>query len=137
LGLGNVTNASIAAAGTMAGITATTFSDSRLLAGANLVSDSEFGGAGAAADTFTSASIGKLKVTGQITDSVIGAGLDPADGTIGNGNDRAATGGAGTLTSVAAAGADESTRFLAGRFGKAKLGAKVDPATDARFKVLT
>jgi uncharacterized delta-60 repeat protein len=65
--LGNVTGASIAAAGNIASLTAATFSDSRILAGANLGSDNEFGGTGAAGDTFTTASYGKQKETGQIT----------------------------------------------------------------------
>ena len=40
------------------------------------------------------------------------------------------------IQSISAKGADEATRFLAGSFGKVKLGAKVTPATDDRFRVL-
>ena len=35
-----------------------------------------------------------------------------------------------------ARGADNASRFLAGQFGKAKLGAKVNPAADPRFRIL-
>ena len=42
---------------------------------------------GADADTFRQGIIGAIKVNGSITGSVVGAGLNPNDATIGNGND--------------------------------------------------
>jgi hypothetical protein len=68
---------------------------------------------------------------------LIAAGLDPVDATYLDEDDRVVGGASSVIKSIAARGADGSTRFIAGKFGKAKLGTtKVTPATDERFRIL-
>ena len=133
--LGDVTG-SICSAGGIGSVTVASLNGAKLLAGANLGADGEFGGTGASADTYGAAQIGKIKVGGQIVGSTVGAGLDPVDATFLDEDDRVVGGTASLIRSITAKGADESSRFLAGSFGKVKLGAKVTPTVDARFRVL-
>jgi uncharacterized delta-60 repeat protein len=135
LTLGNVTG-SICSAGGIGSLTAAALNGAKVLAGTNLGADGEFGGTGADADAFGAGEIGRLKVAGQIVGSTVGAGLDPVDATYLDEDDRVIGGAASVIRSITARGADDSSRFLAGAFGKVKLGAKVTPATDARFRVL-
>lgn len=106
-----------------------------ILAGADFGDDGRPGGADADADTFGPGSIASLKVAGQITNSLIGAGFTPADGVFGNDDDGVLGGAASRLGALSAGSADETTTFWAGtfptsvRFGRGK----VDPLTDTRF----
>ena len=61
--------------------------DARIYAGANLGADGEFGGFGAAADTFVKGTLARLRVTGSIIDSEIHIGVDPKNGTFDDGDD--------------------------------------------------
>ena len=135
LTLGNVTG-SICSAGSIQSISVASLTNARLLAGANLGANAEFGGTGASADSFGGAFIGTLRVAGQIVGSTIGAGLDPVDATFLDEDDRVIGGATSFIKAIRAKQADEATRFLAGSFGKVSLGAKVTPATDGRFRVL-
>ena len=100
-----------------------------VLAGANLGSDGLLGGTGAAADTFGAGTIGTLHVSGAInSSSFIGAGVNPTDGTFGNGNDTSA--GTGLIKTIFAKSADSTTRFESSAFGIARLPAKVVVTTD-------
>lgn len=134
LTLGNVSDALICSAGDILKITADNLTRTRVFAGADLGDEGELGGSGGNADAYNAASIGKLRVRGEIAESTVGAGLDPVDSTFLNGNDQIAGGQASVIRSIVAGGADEKARFLAGSFGKAKLGGKVSPAEDSRFR---
>jgi hypothetical protein len=84
---------------------------------------------------FGAGSIGNVHVTGVISSSFIGAGVNPVDGTLGNGNDTSA--GASLIKTIfAKGGADAATRFEASAFGTAHLPTKVVATTDPRFIVL-
>ena len=74
-----------------------------------------------------------LTVRGAITNSVVGAGVNPVDGIFGNGNDQIEGGTSSIIKRLAAASADSASRFEAGAFGTVRLPAKVNPATDPRF----
>jgi hypothetical protein len=113
---------------------ASSLTDATILAGANLGSDGLLGGTGAAADAFAAGTLGKLSVSGLISSSFIGAGVDPADGVFGNGNDTSA--GASVIKSIVARGADSTTRFESGAFGLVKLPKRIDPVVDPRFIVV-
>jgi uncharacterized delta-60 repeat protein len=134
LTLGNVTGGMIASSRSMKSVSVGSLSNARLLAGMNLGADGELGGGD---DGFGQGSITSLKVGGSIAASIIAAGLDPMDGTFGNGDDRVVGGEASLIKSVSSKrAADDATRFIAGKFGKAKLGGKVNVATDPRFRLL-
>jgi len=53
-----------------------------ILAGTNFGADWSFGGTGADADTFLPATLNSVTVKGSVADSVIGAGLSPAMGSL-------------------------------------------------------
>ncbi|HWE05979.1 MAG TPA: FG-GAP-like repeat-containing protein [Rhizomicrobium sp.] len=125
------------AAAQIRNLTAGNLSHATILAGANLGSDGQLGGAGAAADTYGAGLIQSLHVTGTIVDSFIGAGVDPVDGIFGNGNDVLV----GTKSLVRALSVklsvDSLTRFEAGGFPKiVHIRGKVITASDPRFVVL-
>ena len=61
--------------------------DAVILSGADLGDDGRLGGTGDNADIFDSGTIDNLKVQGNITSSIIGAGLNPIDDNFNNGND--------------------------------------------------
>jgi hypothetical protein len=137
LTLGNVVGASICAGGNIGSITLASLIDSMLLAGANLGANAEFGGTGANADAYGAASIGKLRVAGVIQNSTVGAGLDPVDATFLDEDDRVIGGATVSfIKSITAKNADSASRFLAASFGKVRLGTKVTPGEDPRFRVL-
>jgi hypothetical protein len=137
LTLGNIADgAAIAAAGNITSVSAASMTNAKLLAGANLGGDAAFGGTGASADSYGQGSIGTLKIAGQIVGSTIGAGLNPVDATFGDDDDQVVGGTASLIKSITAKGADDATRFVAGAFGKVKIGTKVNPTTDPRFRVL-
>jgi uncharacterized delta-60 repeat protein len=135
LTLGNVSSGVICSSGNITGVSAASLTGAKILAGANLGADADFGGTGADADTYSGASIGFLKVGGQIVGSTIGAGLDPVDSTFLDDDDRVVGGEASFIKSIIAKGADDTTRFVAGKFGKIKLGGKPAP-NDPRFEIL-
>jgi hypothetical protein len=58
-----------------------------VLAGANLGSDGAIGGTGAAADTFSGATIGTISVKGNLTNSTFAAGVNPGNGVFGDADD--------------------------------------------------
>ncbi|MFN7022215.1 MAG: hypothetical protein ACK4WH_12935, partial [Phycisphaerales bacterium] len=74
-----------------------------------------------------------INVARKAVNVIIGAGLDPVDGTFNNGNDRYRGGKLGRITILGSVGA--GNRFLAPRYtGQIILnGTPVNPATDARF----
>jgi hypothetical protein len=137
LTLGNVLKASIAASGNIGTITLASLIDSTLLAGSNLGANAEFGGTGVNADAYGAGSIKSLRVSGVIQNSTVGAGLDPVDATFLDEDDRVIGGAAASfIRSITAKQADGASRFLSGAFGKVKLGTKVTPGEDPRFRVL-
>ena len=134
--LGDVSGGSICAGGDIGSVLLTSLTNAKVMAGANLGADGEFGGSAANADTFGTGAIGKFRVSGAIVASTVAAGLDPVDATFFDNDDRVTGGAASVIRSISAASADDATRFIAGAFGKARLGTKVTPATDPRFRVL-
>jgi hypothetical protein len=142
--LGNVTG-TVAAFGKITSLVATTLDGAKVLSGANLGANGELGGTSAVdADTFRNGYIGAVKVAGAITGSTIAAGLNPVDDTIGD-EDDIVVGGAGAdggpssiIRSITAkGGADETSQFIAGGFGSARLPKRVDPKNDpqSRFTI--
>jgi uncharacterized delta-60 repeat protein len=129
--LGNVTG-TVAATGAITSLLADNLTEARILSGASLGEDAKLGGTGSNADAFGQGVIGVIKVKGQIAGSIIGAGLNPVDGVIGNTDDTVAAGS--TIRSISAKAADESSRFYASSFGAVKLPKKVDVVTDSRFR---
>jgi hypothetical protein len=108
-----------------------------LLAGASFGDDGLFGGTGTAADTFGPGSIARLHVLGSVNDSVIGAGLDPVNGVLDDGDDAVVGGAASALGPVLIGGPlNAGSLVAAGAFASVRVdGATVDPATDGRFLV--
>lgn len=110
----------------------------KILAGANLGSDGRLGGTGDAADAFAAGNINALTVTGKVKNSVVGAGLNPVNGVLNDGDDRIQNPakskiGPVTIGSTMASGA----RIVAGRFtGDVSVNGMLrDPAEDARFQI--
>jgi hypothetical protein len=58
-----------------------------VLAGANLGSDAQLGGTGAAADTFTGATIKNININGNATNSTFAAGVNPTNSLFGDSDD--------------------------------------------------
>ncbi len=136
ISLGNLTG-TLAAVGSIADLAAATLSSARVFSGANFGSDAKPGGAGADADTFANGLIRRIRTSGSVTDSLVGAGLDPVDGIYLNGNDRVVGGVLSTIDSISLrGGVDESTRFVAGAFKSAKLPTKAVPSMDPHFILL-
>lgn len=127
----------VISAKTFGTITTAGLAGAKILAGADLGTDARLGGTGAAADTFTSGTINILTVNGKVTNSVVGAGLNPTDGIFKNGNDTLATGRINSVTVTRTASAN--SRFLARRLtgpGVYRInGVTVNTATDTRFKL--
>lgn len=106
-----------------------------VLAGADLGTDIALGGTGDAQDLFFRGTFSKLAVSGTVTGSTFGAGLDPANGVL-NDNDDYVTGkNRSTFKSISVKGiADVNTTFAAGKFSNPKVGGtKIDPNGDPRF----
>jgi hypothetical protein len=99
-----------------------------------LGTDGKLGGTAAEADTFASGFIGRLKVNGAITDSLVSAGLNPVDGTFANGDDVIVGGTESQIRSIIAASADDKSKFYTGTFGRVRLADRVDVVADGRFK---
>ena len=125
--LGNVTGTVSAAGGEIRSLSASSLTNARVLSGADV-----------AANAFAPGTIRRLTVAGAITSSLVGAGLDPVNGTFGDADDRVLGGAAASVIDsvTARGGADEATRFVAAAFGRARLPRSVDVTTDPRFRVL-
>jgi uncharacterized delta-60 repeat protein len=106
-----------------------------VFSGANYGVNGRLGGTGDAADTFSQGRIGKVTVAGAAVGATFAAGVDPVNQKLLDGNDTVIGGAASSIGTVTIKqGADPSTRFIAGSFGKkAKLPQPVDPLTDPRF----
>jgi uncharacterized delta-60 repeat protein len=123
----------IAVNGAIGSIVADSLDHAKILAGANLGDDAQFGGTGSSADIYGASVIKSVKVRGAISQSIVGAGLNPVDTTFGNDDDVVTPGSAiGTLS---ARSADENSRFYAAAFKSARLPKKIkDIPSDARFR---
>ena len=134
LTIGNVAG-NIAVNGSITSILADSLTDAKILSGANLGDDALLGGEAGTnnADLFGVGVIGAVKVRGAITRSIVGAGLNPGDGVIGNDDDAVTPGS--SIRSISAKSADETSRFYASSFGSAKLPRRIkDVSTADRFK---
>lgn len=108
-----------------------------VLAGAALGSDAKVAGTGDAADAYNAARLGKLSVGGSMAATFVGAGVNPLNGTFGDAGDTAVGGATSAMPSVSVkGGANETTVFAAGAFGKAKIPQRVEPTLDPHFRVL-
>ena len=109
--------------------------DALILAGADLGTDMALGGSDDEADLFFSGDFSKLYVKGSVTTSTFGAGLDPVNNIIGDGDDFVIGKKNSSFSSIQVVGlADAQTRFAAGKFGKPKIGGtSLDPNGDPRF----
>ena len=107
-----------------------------LLAGAFFGDDVQVGGVGGNADTYDIGGFKNIRITDDVTASVIGASLDPIDALFNNGNDVVVGGidsrivkltidGLLSIDSLVAAGLFPSTVRVAG--------VNLDPTTDGRF----
>ena len=106
------------------------------ISGASLGNEVALGGVGGAADSFGPGAIGSISIGGNVSGTVIAAGLDPVDGEINNGDDVLVGGFASFIKKFAIKGqADFNSYFGAGVFPKTvKIGkSKIDPLTDRRF----
>lgn len=109
----------------------------RSLSAASVTSARVLSGADGATNTFAPGTVGRVTVAGAITSSLIGAGLDPVNGVLGDADDRVLGGPASVIDSITSrGGADETTRFVAGALGRARLPRAVDVTTDPRFRIL-
>lgn len=106
-----------------------------VLAGADLGADIALGGSGADQDLFFRGTFGTLSVSQTITASTFGAGLDPANGVIGDSDDFITGKSRSTFKTIRVSGlADTVTTFAAGKFGSPSVGGtRVDPNGDPRF----
>jgi hypothetical protein len=130
LTLGDVAGGTVAAAGAIARITVNSLTGARLLSGATPATPTR----GA---SFGPGFIGRLTVRRSISDSLIGAGLDPVNGVFLDADDRVIGGPASIIQSVVVkGGVDASTRFVAGAFKTARLPRRVDPASNSQFITL-
>lgn len=132
--LGNLSGGTFAASGAIGTMRVASLTNAFVLSGATPGPQNVFG-AGVAGNTFAAGSIKSLIVTGAITNSVVGAGVNPVDGVFGNGNDTIIGGTASRIGTLRASTADSASRFEAGAFGTVRLPQLIDPATDSRFLV--
>lgn len=132
--LGNLNGGTFAASGAIGTMRVASLTNAFVLSGASPGPQNIFG-AGVTGSSFAAGSIKSLVVTGAITNSVVGAGVDPVDGVFGNGNDTIIGGAASRINTLRAATADSASRFEAGAFGTVRLPELIDPTTDSRFQV--
>jgi hypothetical protein len=106
-----------------------------ILAGADLGDDGQFGGAGDNEDLFFRGTMGNVMIKGQVIDSVLASGLDPANGVFGDGDDFITGKNRSTIGRIKVNGtADNDSVFAAGDFKNVNVGnTNVDPAGDPRF----
>lgn len=132
--LGNVNGGTFAAGSNIGTMRVASLTNALVLAGASPGPQGVFG-AGQSGNSFGAGFITSLTVTGAITNSVVGAGVNPVDGVFGNGNDTITGGAASRIGTLRAATADSASRFEAGAFGTVRLPELINPATDSRFLV--
>lgn len=85
--------------------------------GAMLGQDGQPGGTGANADMYGQGKIGLFTVTGAMTNTTVRVGVDPVDGTYGNGNDQLIGGTSSAIDGIVIGGTlSADTRFYAGKF---------------------
>ena len=110
-------------------------SGATILAGTNLGSDGQAGGAGPAADSHVAAAIGQISVMGPATGSLIAAGIDPPTGALPALGDPVLGGTSSRIGSLYIRGqVDSSSRFVAGAFGTVAIPKKIrDIQKDPRF----
>jgi hypothetical protein len=131
--LGNVTGAALAATGNLGTVTVASLSSADLLSGASPGADGVFAGATDHDDAFFAGAITSLIVTGTITQSFIGAGVNPIDGVFGNGNDVIIGGTSSKIGRIRAGAVDAGSMFEAGAFGLVRIPQTINPAADPRF----
>ena len=136
LKFGNVSGTIASGQGVIGSILALSMDSARVLSGANLGADGMVGGSGPDADSYGAGSIGSIKVSGTITSSFVGAGVNPVDRTFGNSDDKVIGGRSSSIGSITAKGAESATRFEAGAILRARLPKAINVAKDARFRVL-
>jgi hypothetical protein len=134
---GDLTATIGAAAGISSLVVAGNVNGAMVLAGANLGSDGQVGGADAAADTYGAGALSTIKVSGMVSNSLFGAGLDPVNGVFLDSDDRVIGVADSVMRKVTVKGGiDNASRFVAGAFGPVRAPGPVDVTTDPRFKVL-
>ncbi len=139
----DVTNSQIAPLSVGSASIGTHFTNSVLLAGANLGADGILGGVGLNTDSFGAGFIASLRIGGNVSSggiapSLITAGLDPIDAIYKNGNDTILGGKTSSIKSFSIAGtATADSYFAAGLFPKTVSinGVSIDPLVDSRFLV--
>jgi hypothetical protein len=110
----------------------------KILAGANLGTDARLGGTGDAADVFTAGNINALTVARKVKNSVVGAGLNPVNGVLNDGDDRIQNPAKSKIGPVTIGTTmAPAARIIAGRFtGDISVNGMLrDPAVDARFQI--
>ena len=129
--LGSITG-TIAAVGTIGTINASSTTGAKVLSGANLGSDGQFGGGN---DTFSFGTIRSVNVSGAMNSTIIEAGANPGpDGIFGTDDDT--NGGGGTIRQIVArGGASADSHFEAGVIGSVKIPKKI-LSTDPRIKLV-
>jgi uncharacterized delta-60 repeat protein len=133
LKLADFTGTISSGSGVIGGMLAASMENATILSGANFGDDGILGGT--SPDTFSSGSIGQLRVVGAITSSFIGAGVGPSFGTQ---SDQPAGTAPSVIRLITAASADSSTRFEATSFTRVRLGSQsVDATSDPRFRILS
>ena len=133
---GSITDSNITASKIAAITVAKDFTDSILLAGADLGTDRELGGGD---DTFAVGSIGKVGIGGNVTNSAIGAGLSTTNAILKDSDDSILGSAASVIAGLIIKGtADPASYFAAGKFAsKVSINSAIiaDLTTDGRFKV--
>ena len=105
--------------------------NAKVLVGANLGADGRIGGGD---DTYGSGELKEFIVHGNVLSSVVGAGLDPLDGSFSNGNEQLVAGGVIGKIEVKGQVSGDSL-FAAAQFNSSIQVAQqtINPETDARF----
>lgn len=89
--------------------------NAKIYVGATLGQDGQPGGTGANVDTYGQGSIGLFTVTGSVTGTTVGVGIDPVDGIFSNGNDTLIGGSASSIGGIIIGGAlNTDSRIIAG-----------------------
>ena len=106
-----------------------------ILAGSDLGSDTQVGGTGDAADTFSAGLLTSVFVRRGATSSLVACSLNPVDSQFINSDDRFASADS-RINSIRILGATFATNFAAKTFGRSMelTKVRVNPATDARFR---
>ena len=133
---GSIVDATIAATNSIGAITvAGEVRDSLILAGADLGADGVLGGSGEDSDSFAAGKIGRVKVNGNLSGSILGAGLSPFDGVFKDDNDGIFAGKRSRITALLFGGVSEDSRIGAGELGSVKIGGRrlKLPQLDPRF----